>query len=225
MDVIVTRWWWIRHAPVLDHDGSIYGQTNPPADCSDAPVFAGLAALLPTAPVWVASHLQRAQQTARAILAATAGAAVHTEGLVIEPDLAEQNFGEWQGLTFDEIAAKRGVEHHRFWVAPAQEAPPGGESFVDVVTRVDRAVRRLTAAHSGRDIAAVAHGGTIRAALAVALGLDAERALSFDIGNCSLTRIDHILEPPKPGRGNTAVDRESWRLLGVNLPPGWPRRP
>ena len=28
----VTRWWWIRHAPVTANNGRIYGQGDPPAD-------------------------------------------------------------------------------------------------------------------------------------------------------------------------------------------------
>ncbi len=99
---------------------------------------------------------------------------------------------------------------HRFWLAPAHEAAPGGESFVEVMQRVSRAVTRLTREHAGRDIVAVTHGGTIRAALAHALGLDPEAALAFTIDNLSLTRLDHI---DGPGNGH------GWRVGPVNLPP------
>src|SRR5262245_23420968 len=42
----VTRWWWIRHAPVPD-GGRIYGQSDLPCDCSDSETFAALAAEVP----------------------------------------------------------------------------------------------------------------------------------------------------------------------------------
>ena len=90
------------------------------------------------------------------------------------------------------------------------ESPHAGESFVEVIGRVSAAIRRLVAAHPGRDIIAVAHGGTIRAALALALGLDPEAALAFMIENCSITRLDHI-EGPGMGHG--------WRVVAVNRPP------
>jgi len=32
MSAAVTRWWWIRHAPVRD-GGRIYGQSDLPCDC------------------------------------------------------------------------------------------------------------------------------------------------------------------------------------------------
>jgi alpha-ribazole phosphatase len=98
----------------------------------------------------------------------------------------------------------------RFWLAPAHAVPPGGESFVDVIARVSAAVTRLNRTHPGRDIVAVAHGGSIRAALAFALDLDPEAALAFSIDPLSLTRLDHV-DGPGAGHG--------WRVSTVNLPP------
>jgi alpha-ribazole phosphatase len=83
-----------------------------------------------------------------------------------------------------------GESYHRFWLAPATHAPAGGESFVAVMGRVGEAIRRIEQRHAGRDIIVVAHGGTIRAALAAALDLAPEAALAFRIDNCSLTRIE-----------------------------------
>ena len=69
---------------------------------------------------------------------------------------------------------------------------------------MSRAIHRLVETYSGRDIIAVAHGGTIRAALALALDLDPEAALAFTIENCSITRIDRI---DGPGMGH------GWRVV------------
>ena len=126
------------------------------------------------------------------------------------PELAEQDFGEWQGLTYEELEESRAGDFHRFWHAPAHEIPSGGESFIAVIERVSRAIHRLVETYPGRDIIAVAHGGTIRAALALALDLDPEAALAFTIENCSITRIDRI---DGPGMGH------GWRVVRVNQPP------
>ncbi len=208
-----TRWWWIRHAPV-NSGGRIYGQSDPPADCSDPVTFPALAAALPEGAAWVASHLRRTHQTAEAILAHRGDA----PGLRIEERLAEQDFGDWQGMSHAELAERRDGAWHRFWLAPAAEAPPGGESFVQVCDRVSAAVRELSAELAGADVVAVAHGGTIRAALALALGLDPERALALAVDNCSLTRIDHIAGPA----GSHAQDGDRsgvWRVVRVNQGP------
>ena len=117
--------------------------------------------------LWLVTPLRRTRQTAEALFAA--GAPLPAE-LREEPDFLEQHFGSWQGLTYDELAVLRDGAAHRFWHAPAVERPPGGESFADVVARVASAVRRISPAAAGRDLVVVAHGGSIRAALAHALG-------------------------------------------------------
>ena len=197
-----TRWWWVRHAPVVGHGGRLYGNNNVSVDVSDRPRFDALRRILPDDAVWLASMLRRTHETAAAI-----GHPVPAGNR--EPALNEQSFGDWQGRTWNEVGEELGGLAHKHWVAPASFAPPGGESFVTVVERVSAAVRRRTERHAGADIVAVAHGGTIRAALALALGLDPERALAFSIDNLSITRIDHI-DDPRQG--------EAWRVVSVNRP-------
>jgi broad specificity phosphatase PhoE len=211
MSEIATRIWWIRHAPVA-HGNRIYGRLDLSCDCSEAATFSGLAGQLPREAVWVTSNLRRTHETASAIIrAGLPGPQVipGPEAIAIA-DLAEQDFGEWQGLGYDEFHRARAGDFHRFWHMPAHEAAPGGESFLAVIARVSRAIDQLVATYAGRDIIAVAHGGTIRAALALALGLDPEASLAFTIENCSITRIDHI-EGPGTGHG--------WRVVTVNRPP------
>jgi broad specificity phosphatase PhoE len=203
---LVTRWWWIRHAPVRAHGGRCYGQSDVVADVSDHEAFTALAGALPRDALWVTSQLKRTHQTAAAI--AAAGLAVPET--VIEPEFAEQHFGLWQGRLYDEIDRDLGPDAHKFWLAPAHHAPPGGESFLDVIARVERAVGRLTRAHAGRDIVAVAHGGSIRAAVQIALDMPPERALAVSVDNLSLSRLDHV---DGPGAGGT------WRVVMLNLRP------
>ncbi|MDP6351263.1 MAG: histidine phosphatase family protein [Alphaproteobacteria bacterium] len=203
-----TRWWWVRHAPVTSNRGRLYGASDPPADIDDGEAFAGLAAFLPSDAVLVCSHLQRTHQTAAAI--AAGGLALPTK--LVEPDFGEQNFGDWQGTPYDQIDRLAAPRLHRFWFTTPDHAPPGGESFAELSVRVAAAIDRLTRAHAGRDIIAVAHGGPIRAALAHALGLDFDGAFAFVTDNLSVTRIDHV---PGPGRGR------EWQVLFANVVPRW----
>ena len=200
-----TKWWWVRHASVVGHDGRIYGASDVPADVSDRQAFRNLAARLPKDAVWVRSHLSRTEDTVAAI-AALGG---DIPDAMVEPNLGEQNFGAWQGRTYAEVEAEiKQFQHHKFWLLPARHAPPGGESFIDVIIRVGSVIERLTHEHGGRDIVAVAHGGSIRAALAHALDLDPERALGIATEALSTTRIDHI---GGPGLGG------DWRVAFVNV--------
>jgi broad specificity phosphatase PhoE len=211
-ETVVTRWWWIRHAPVIGVHGRCYGQTDVDCDVSAAAAFKALAARLPDGALWLTSPLGRTRKTAGAIADELRALGRPAPSPEIEPDFIEQSFGEWQGRSYAEIGAwdvARGG--HRFWLAPAASAPPGGESFVEVVGRVRGGVERRLAAHAGRDIVAVAHGGSIRAADAAALGLDPETALALSVDTLSLTRLDHLAGP---GQGH------SWRIGHLNLPAG-----
>ncbi len=136
------------------------------------------------------------------------------EPLVV-PHFAEQHLGEWQGQERKAFYAARKVGTHTLWFAPADERPPDGESFVDLVQRVVPAIERLNSEHAGRDIVAVTHGGTIRAAVAHALGLPPQAALGFSTDNCSLTRLDHLT-----ANGGAGL----WRVVAVNHRP-WSRTP
>ena len=64
----------MRHAPVREDNGCIYGQTDLGCDTSDRVVFAAVGKILPRNAVWVASNLKRTHQTADIRLRYEAGA-------------------------------------------------------------------------------------------------------------------------------------------------------
>ena len=209
-----TRWWWVRHAPVVVNDGRCYGQTDHPCNTDDPSAYRRLAQILPKDAAWVTSNLRRTHETAAAIVAAglPGPAAIPGPDVTVEADLAEQHFGDWQGRTYASLAEEKAEEYHRFWLAPASERPPGGESFIDLIARVTPAIHRLNERFAGRDIIAVAHGGTIRAALALALDLPPETALAFAVDNISVTRLDHF-------SGEAGGLGHAWRVNFANQPP------
>lgn len=207
-----TRWWFVRHAPVVDASpaGRISAQLDVDAAIEASnPAYGWLAQTLPFDGHWMATNLKRTTQTLEAIVAASADAR-QKPVYVTEPELAEQSFGDWAGMTWEQLAAMEGDEVEKFWQAPATTRPPGGESFGDVCQRVARAVERISLEQRGRDIICVAHAGTVRAALAMALDISPDQALSLAVANLSLTRIDLIESGIKLKRGG------SWRVGGVN---------
>ena len=202
----ITRWWWLRHAPVPERRGRVFGQMDVDADISDVAILNSLASCLPRDALWVTSPLKRASQTA----AALAKAVGHDAEPLVEPDFAEQDFGLWQGLTHNEMAERFPRENELFWKTPGSASPPGGESFAQVMERVGRAIAALSRDHLHEERVVFAHGGVIRAALAAALDCGPERALCFAVDNLSVTRIDRMILPGE------AVQ---WRVSGVNLVP------
>ena len=71
------------------------------------------------------------------------------------------------------------------------------------------AVDRVNAEHAGRDVIVVAHGGTIKAAIGLALGGLVEKGLAFTIDNRSVTRLDYL----------ASANHSGWRLPMVNQQP------
>jgi broad specificity phosphatase PhoE len=202
--MVTTRWWWVRHAPVREDGGCIYGQKDLGCDTSDRVVFEAVGKILPRNAAWYSSNLKRTHQTAQAIWAAgfpRPGDMPHISAF------AEQHLGEWQGMNRAAFLASRPVGSH--WFAAIDEAAPGGESFMDLYNRTTGAIERINAERAGRDVIVVAHGGTIKAAVGLALGGQPEKGLVFDIDNCSVTRLDHLASDGHNG----------WRLPMVNQQP------
>src|SRR5262249_46302502 len=101
-DTTVTRWWWVRHAPVPNPEQRCYGQKDMDCDTTNAEAFRALASRLPGDAVWLATTLSRTQRTAAAIHAVRRGTAPTVR---LERELLEQHFGDWQGKTYAEIGA------------------------------------------------------------------------------------------------------------------------
>lgn len=200
--VLVTRWWWVRHAPLTLPPGAMVGRMDAEADLSDVAMIEGARCRLPPGAVWLTTPLSRSRLSAQAL--------APDQPILCVPDLTEQDFGRWQGRTHAEVWETERETAARFWDDPAGTPPPGGESFAALCGRVAAAVARETAAHAGRDIVMIGHAGPIRAAMALALGLPPAGALSVMADHWRLFRLDHLAIDGQPGQ---------WRLAGANIPP------
>jgi probable phosphoglycerate mutase len=108
------------------------------------------------------SPLGRARQTAVAV-ADAAGVP-----LAEDEDLAETDFGSWEGMTFAEVMERWPAEMAA-WMADADAAPPDGESFAAVGVRVNAALDRLLSAHQGQTVVVVSHVTPIKTMVCRAL--------------------------------------------------------
>jgi len=190
-----TRFWWVRHAPVPEVGTHMYGSLDVDCLTTDRPLFEAVAARLPTDALWVTSHLRRTRQTADALAAAGARPGEWRE----DPDIAELDFGDYNGMAIDALFALRDDPFLGFWPLSPHEQAPNGESFAMLVTRVGRFIDTMRRESIGRDVVCVAHRGTILAALQIALELPLTTSVAFDIGNVSLTRLVHHADVPDGG--------------------------
>ncbi len=203
-----TAFWLIRHALVEENARAILYGVMDVELCEttlleQGPMYRSLAQRLPRPARWKVSPLLRTRRTAEAIFAA----GYPGTDLQEEPDLTEQALGDWQGLPHAELPARLTLPKHAFWPLGGHERPPGGESMQEVIARVGPVLERLARTHAGDDVVAVSHGGTIRAAVAHALGIGPDNALHLAIQNLSLTRLER--------------HPEGWRVVCVNELPGY----
>jgi broad specificity phosphatase PhoE len=127
----------------------------------------------------VCSPLRRARSTAD-VVGARLGLAP-----AVDADLAEVDFGVFEGLTYGEAQARWPDEIERWYGDPAVP-PPGGESVLQLRERVLRARDRLPA---GR-VLVVSHATPIQLLLADVLGLAPAGALRLRVGPGSVSRMD-----------------------------------
>lgn len=191
----------VRHGEVEDWArGRIYGRLDPavsPLGLQQAQAIARrVAEERPVA--LLVSPSRRALESAGFIAEATALAPAQ------DARLREIEFGEFEGLTFAEAEQRDPVIWRTWMERPGAVRFPGGECWDDVRARAVEAAEAVTAAHPGEAVAVVTHGGVIRALLAEALALPAERTFRMEIGFGSLTVLRR--EP-----FGWMVERVSWR--------------
>jgi broad specificity phosphatase PhoE len=105
-----------------------------------------------------------------------------------EPDLLEWNYGEYEGLTSQEIYARQPG-----WRVFTHGCP-GGESPADVAARVDRVIARIRRVQG--DVALFAHGHVFRVLAARWLGLPPEAGSDFLLDPATVSVLSHYRGVP-----------------------------
>ena len=132
-----------------------------------------------------ASPLRRAWQTAERI-----GEALHLCPMPYD-GLKEMNFGQISGITLDEFR-ERFPDLHKHWTdkMDLSFAFPHGERRDQFFQRVGEAMERIVKRHPDQKVVVVAHGGSIRAGLIHYLPAEFSQWWTYELGNCSLTRLE-----------------------------------
>ena len=138
-----------------------------------------------------ASDLQRAMATAEQ-LAGRFGLQVQAE-----PAFREISFGEWEGLTYQQIVHKWEDAMANFMQHPDILEIPGGESFPAVQKRAVDRLNELIREHDGQTIVVVAHGGVLRTMLTAALHMPLQYLWSIRQFNTAvnIVRYDEQANP------------------------------
>jgi alpha-ribazole phosphatase len=109
--------------------------------------------------------------------------------IIIDGDLREHSFGEWEDLTYDEICAKFPEDAAEWQKDPINYCIKGGESTAQFYNRVSKFFDNFIEKKGEGTYLITAHLGTIMIAISHLLELGIEHMYRFRVDNCSITRI------------------------------------
>jgi len=162
-----TRLYVIRHGQVVGHDEQrLNGRTDvdlTPVGQAQMEAVAKDLEGVELAAVY-SSDLKRARYGGEALVRS------RDIELRVDPLFRELNFGQWEGLSLDEVAKKYPGERERRLGDILNYRTPGGETFQELADRIKTGVSQILSKHKDSAVALVAHSGVNRVILLQALG-------------------------------------------------------
>ena len=111
----------------------------------------------------------------RAIDTATPLAAARELSVVQREELAEIDYGKWDGLAAEAVARDWHDEYERWTADPAWNPPTGGETAIALSQRMTNVVEEITGSQMDGNVLVVSHKASIRVLLCALLGVDVGR--------------------------------------------------
>lgn len=203
-EIKLTPLYFIRHAPVANSKQGLYFNHDEEVTLPSPQAIEEMANELPENAKWYISPLIRTYQTASALINMMG----ETDNFEIRDEITEQDFGDWQGHSFDQLWAKiENYSPHNWSLLSADTCPPNGESFAEVCKRVSNFMDELSTSEPERPKIIITHAGVIRAAIGYVLDISPDKALSFEFKPFSLSQILH-----QTGTGNGGI----WQINYLN---------
>ena len=207
---LATTYYWAKVAHLAEHNDQLAQPTYEGAHLADISEINNAPAAARRMLV-VSSDLFRAQQTAHAF--------ADLMGLDVEldPRLRERSFGEWEGMTREEICEHYADDYHSWRAHTGGETKHGVESRIHTGRRGAEAVRDIVAKHHDETMPTtlllVGHGSWIVATVAVLLDMDPDDLNNVGaMRNAFWTRMTPHTDPRN-------ADHPTWKLEEFNQGP------
>jgi len=175
----------VRHGETIltpDRKFSGIGKLDPPLTeegrAQAQEVAAEIAKIKPD--ILIVSPLKRTKETAEEITKATGLEPVYDEVWY------ECSFGEWDGLSVDEVKQKW-PEDYLAWISSSAFTPPGGESYDDLAARIEPAFDALAEKYPGLKVVIVTHNGVIKQLASIVMEGNPNSLFHIDISPCSIS--------------------------------------
>ena len=107
--------------------------------------------------------------------------------------LKEMFFGEWEGLSLEEVKARHDKDYNNWMTEPAWNPPTGGETGMQVASRAAMVIAEIENQFTEGNVLVVSHKTTIRLMLCSLLGIDSGRyrdRINMPVASVSLVRFD-----------------------------------
>ncbi len=127
------------------------------------------------------SPLERTRETAQAISDRVGKPVVAERGLI------ECDFGGWTGEELSQLRKLSEWQTVQHW--PSGFRFPGGESFVELQSRLTDTVGRICKSHAGEVVVAVSHADCIKVVLASVLGVPLDLFQRIVVAPCSISTV------------------------------------
>ncbi len=108
---------------------------------------------------------------------------------VIVESLREIDFGDWTGLSWQELHDRHQISAFEWLDFIERGAIPNAECGETFRNRLEPHLNEVLQMHAGEAVALVCHGGVIRMLLSILLNLPLRQMSSFDIAYASVTRV------------------------------------
>lgn len=187
-----TTVWLVRHGSTEGADGRCCGRLDVPLSPEGIVQARETAARLAQEEVCAvySSGLRRALETGQILADALRVSLTPLE------TLAEIDFGDLEGMTYEDVQHHYPEVFERWMTQPTNTQFPNGESFADMRDRVNSTVDALLRRHRNQSIAIVSHSGVIRFLIGRALSMPADQMFRLAQRHAAINRIKFTLEGP-----------------------------
>ncbi|MBU3197466.1 histidine phosphatase family protein [Clostridium algidicarnis] len=113
--------------------------------------------------------------------------------IILDDSLKELNLGLWEGMTHEEIKEKYPLQYNNFREHPESFESQGGESFLELIKRVEKGLNNIIKDENYENILIVTHTCVIKAISIIVKGNDVKDFWNLPfINNTSLTILEVI---------------------------------
>lgn len=136
--------------------------------------------------------------------------------------LCEMDFGQWEGQSIEQLKRNTAFQDYLYFPAKFDPSQNQGEHYIDVILRMQSALRELAQTHSSGNILIVTHGASLRLLLHAIKGeswlshRNEKKSTRIDNASISIVTYQQQSEADEEGRFDLAQYNDTQHLLSAH---------